>query len=416
MLRNYLIIAWRNMARRKIYTLINVLGLALGISACMVIYLIAHYELSFDTFHPDKKRIYRITTEMQDGSGQKYYRKTVPPATPPAISEEMSGIELVAGLYPYDAQISIQNGDNQPKRFDSWREGGYLTTQFTGPAYFSIFKYNWLSGNASASLNEPFNVVLTRSKALRYFGALQPKDVMGKEVVYDDSIRVTVSGVVEDWNENTDLQYTDFISMGTIKSSSLKNKVHLDGWNNNYYSPTVFIKLTPGTTPAQVNSQFEELIKRRTTLLVNPGTKMLLQLQPLSDIHFTTDSDKERGLLHEDGDRFGKAHLPTLYGLMGGALFILIIAVVNFVNLSTAQSIRRAREIGIRKVLGSVRASLVIQFLIETLVHTVMAVCISVLMVKPILSAFDSFIPSGIKFSLFSPPTLLFILVVTAVT
>jgi len=416
MLRNYLIIAWRNMVRRKIYTIINIMGLAMGISACMVIYLIAHYELSFDTFHPDKERIYRITTETQEHNGQKFYWKAVPPAMPTAISEEMSGIENIAGLYPYDAQISILNRDNQAERFDSRIEGGYITTTFTGPAYFDIFKYHWLAGNAATALNEPFKAVLTKSKALRYFGSLQFDKIIGKEVVYNDSLHVSVSGVIEDWDENTDLRYTDFISMGTIRESFLKAEVHLEGWTNNNYSPTVFVKLAQGTDPAQVNLQLEQFIKKRVALLVAPGNKMLLQLQPLPDVHFTGDYNRGGGIWHEDGDQFAKAHLPTLYGLMGGALFILIIAIVNFVNLSTAQSIRRAKEIGIRKVMGSLRASLVIQFLIETLVHTSIAICISLLLVNPVLREFDSFIPNGIKFDLFDPPTLLFILLAIIVT
>jgi putative ABC transport system permease protein len=134
-------------------------------------------------------------------------------------------------------------------------------------------------------------------------------------------------------------------------------------------------------------------------------------LQPLGDIHFTPDFHPS-----DDGDDFRKAYLPALYTLMGLALFILVIAAVNFINLSTAQSIRRAKEVGIRKVMGSKRGNLVFQFLMETFILTLLAVVLSVLLVRPVLAAFSSFIPEGVNFQFFNIPTLLFLLSVTLIT
>src|SRR5260221_347037 len=411
MLSSYLKIAWRNMARHKVYAIINIIGLSLGISACIVIYLIAHYELSFDGFHPDKDGIYRVVAEVQVSNGEKYFLKSFPPHLPAVIGEEMLGFRKMVGLIPYDAQISIPDRNDPERKFDSKVEGGYVTTAFTESAYFDIFTYEWLIGNEQTALKKPFKVVLTESKARQYFGLLPLDKIIGKEVVYSDSLRASVSGVVKDWDENTDFPLTNFISTSTL-NNFLRN-----GSNNNPYGSTIFIKLAPGITPAQVNSQFSEFVKRQSILLVGQGNKLLMYLQSLSDIHFTGNFNRGDGdAQHYDGDSFRKAHLPTLYGLMGGALFILIIAIVNFVNLSTAQSIRRAKEIGIRKVLGSIRTSLIMQFLIETLMQTFIAVCISVLSVAPILSAFGSFIPSGVRFDFFSPQTLFFILLVTVIT
>jgi len=417
MLRNYFIIAWRNITRSKIYTAINVLSLALGITACLVIYLIAHYEFGFDTFHPDGKRIYRIVSSGQEENGIKHAWTTVSPAVPAAIREEISGIEKLVTLYDFKAEISIPNEDKTSKKFESRLDGGYITTVLTEPSYFDIFKYEWLVGDSITSLKDPFKVVLTESRARLYFGSLGLEKILGKEIVYDDSLRASVSGIVKDWHENTDFPLTDFISISTIRNSFLKNAILLDSWNCcNSIHPTVFVKLEQGTTPAKIDSQFDGFIERRKSLLVSLGSKFSMHLQPLTDIHFTSDFNRDDGILHMDGDSFRKAHLPTLYGLMGGTLFILVIAIVNFINLSTALSIRRAKEIGIRKVLGSARKSISIQFLIETFIQAFIAVCLSILLVKPVLSAFSSYMPNGLKFEMLNTSTLLFILLLTVVT
>jgi len=415
MLKNYFIIAWRNIIRNKVYTVINVLSLALGLTACLVIFIIAHYEFSFDTFHPDTERIYRIVTSAQEENGNRRYWSTVFPAISTSISQEISGIEKLTAFYPFDASVHIPTLAKEPEKFDSRLPGGYVTTIFTASSYFDIFKYEWLVGNPTTALNDPFKVVLTESRARLYFHS-ELGMIIGKEIVYDDSLHVIVSGIIKDCNRNTDFPMTDFISMSTIKSSFLKNKIKLDSWNGNSGSPTVFIKLAKGTSLKKINSQFDRLIEKRKSLLVSPGNKLSMQLQPLIAIHFTGDFNRADGILHIDGDSFRKAHLPTLYGLIGGALFMLLIAIVNFVNLSTALSFRRAKEIGVRKVLGSKRKSIVAQFLIETFTQTFIAVCLSILLVNPALSAFSLYIPNGVKFEMLDSSTFLFILLITLVT
>ncbi len=151
---------------------------------------------------------------------------------------------------------------------------------------------------------------------------------------------------------------------------------------------------------------FADYIKKNVHLS-DPGSKLSMWLQPITDIHFTPEF--HRG---DDGDnQFRKAYLPTIYALMGAALFILLIAAINFINLSTAQSIRRAKETGIRKVLGSNRTNLIFQFLTETFVLTAMAVCISVLLVRPVLSFFSGYIPNGVVFTL-NTATFIFLITV----
>ena len=403
MFKNYFKIAWRNIVKHKVYTAINTIGLSIGICACIVIYLIVGYEFSFDSFHPGGDRIYRITGEMQNSSGEKTFLNS-PVAEVAGFEKDIPGFEAKAGIHFYYANASITYHNGTVKKFDNRNE-----LIITNQQYFNIFQYEWLAGNRSSALNEPYKVVLTESKAQKYFGSLPLEKIIGKTVVYGDSLPVTVAGIIKDWNKNTDLPYTDFISISTVTNSFLKQQIPSEDWSSlRPHQSMAFVKLNKATTAAQINHQFEGFIKLHVK--PPPGAKLMMRLQPLRDIHFTGDYYRE-----DDGDNFRKAHLPTLYILMGIALFILMIAAFNFINLSTAQSIKRAKEIGIRKVLGSKKANLVFQFLTETFVLTVFAAGIAILLVKPVLYIFSSFIPQGIKFDLLSPSTLLFLLLVTLI-
>jgi putative ABC transport system permease protein len=397
MLKNYLKIARRNIARNRVYTIINILGLALGVCACIVIYVITSYEFSFDTFHPGKERIYRIMGDATESTGEKLHWSKLPMQVAQTARAELPGLDAIAAVSPYNAKISVPDGNKAAKHFDN--SGTVIAEQ----QYFAIFKYDWLAGNSATALNSPFTVVLTESKAQQYFGNAPPDKIIGREVIYDDSLRVAVSGIVKDWTKNTDLTFTDFISFGTIKSSFLKNSANPDSWKEGDMSTWVFVKLLPGTAPAKVNALLTGLIKRHA----DPKMKLSPWLEPLSDIHFNAD-------VIENPIR--TAHMPTLYSLMAIALFILVLAVINFINLSTAQSIRRAKEVGVRKVLGGSHTSLILQFLTETLVLTFFAVMLAVLLVKPVLAAFRSFIPVGVKFQLFDLSTCIFLLLITVVT
>ena len=405
MLKSYFRIAWRNMTRHKVFTFINVLGLSLGLCACVVIYLITRFEYSFDDFHPDKERIYRLVGEEQFVSGAKMFAKNVPPPIPLAIRQEIPGLEAVSGFYPYWTTIDIAGETTGIHKFNSRIDGTYITTTVIADAnFFTIFKYDWLAGNPSVSLQEPFNVVLSESRAHTYFGNLPPDKIMGRELLYNDSIRVRVSGIVKDWNKNTDFLFTDFISLSTIHSSSLlKNKYSTTDWTAPHGIAT-FVKLSGGVSPDRVNGQLAGFLDRHRGS--NPLFKTRLYLQPLSDIHFNS-------VVNDD---FRKADLPILYSLVATALFILILAIVNFINLSTALSIQRAKEIGVRKVLGSGRTSLIYQFLVETFLHVLLAVVIAALLVQPVLSVFHDFIPPGVRFHFRDRNTLLFLLLVTLLT
>ena len=397
MMKNYLKIAWRNITRNSTYTAINILGLAVGICICISIYVVTSYELSFDTFHPDKQRIYRIMVDATESTGEKLHFARLPMGLAPAARQTVPGLEAIAGVNFYNVKSTIRQDSGKPTQFTD--NSG---TIITDPQFFDIFKYNWLAGNG-ASLKTPFTVVLTEKKAHQYFGNISPDEMIGKEVVYDDSLTVKVSGIVKDWAQKSDLSYTDFISSASLQNSFLKKNFNPGSWSEGDMSTWVFVKLSDGVQPTQIAQQMAAIVKSHE----DSKAKLSPWLEPLSDIHFNAD-------VIENPIR--TAHLPTLYILMGIALFILILAVINFINLSTAQSIRRAKEVGVRKVLGSNRSNLIFQFLTEAFMLTAFAVLVAIVMVQPVLTAFGAFIPNGIGFNPLNPATITFLFTLTVIT
>jgi putative ABC transport system permease protein len=397
---NYIKMAWRNTTRHKAYTIINILGLAIGLSVCLVIFLLTRFELQTDTFHPDGNRIYRLigkTRQQQD----IHLAAAIPPIAPLVARKSVPGLETVAAYHLYPTQVRPPAAHPPiPAENAIIAEG----------SYFSIFPYKWLAGSPLTSLSAPFTVVLTQARARTYFGDLSPDKLIGKELVYSDSLRLTVSGIVKDWDTNTDFAYTDFISFPTINVSFLRKDIRLNDWGTPDIpdNSRAFVRLAKGADPARVNALLAALADGRIHPVHpnDPPVKFSLALQPLASIHF--DAAVEDGL--------PKAHRPTLYTLIGIAVFILLLAVINFINLSTAMAIRRAKEIGVRKVLGSGRRSIILQFLVETALVTGCALILAILAVPPILTLFHSFLPSSLEFHPFTPSILLFLLGMTVLT
>lgn len=404
MFRSYISTIWRHLWRNRTYTAINIAGLALGISACLVIYLVTRFELSYDNFHPDKERIYRIVSENDSPGHGKSYSGSIPDPLTGAAREEITGFESVALFKSYYAKVTVPGNTSAVKKFDApdWREGK-SDMIITEPQYFDIFSYRWLAGNAATALKEPFKVVLTESKARKYFGSIPLQDILGRTVIYNDSLQLTVSGIVKDLPVNTDFIFRDFISFSTVYHSFLRSDFNFDQWNGGSRHTQGFVKLARGTALPQIDARLAAFSAKH----LSTADKTRFRLQPLSDLHFNADYL----------DAYSrKAHLPTLYGLIGIAVFILIIAVINFINLTTVQSVERAKEIGVRKVLGSSRKSLVLRFLGETFLLTLLALTLSLLCIHPLLTAFRSFIPDGAGLRLFSPATLGFLLLIMICT
>ena len=406
MFKSYFTIAWRNIIRRKTYAFINILGLSVAICICIVIFLITHYELSTDAFHPDKERIYRIVEVVRDRNGHMDEAASAPADLSLTARDKLTGVETLASYVLYSAKIGVWDRDRKSLQYNNQTEGSRLpSTILAGPEYFRVFHYEWLAGNSSTALTAPNTVVLTKAGALKFFGNVLPEQLIGQEMVFNDSLIVRVTGIIKDWTSHTDHPFTEFISFSTGNNPFLRKKLFTDG-DQGEFSPffsRAFVKLLPGGSPARVTAQLHALAKLHST---KPDIRYDLTLQLLSDIHFDASI----------ADGFHKAHLPTLYVLMGIGVFILLLAAINFINLSTALSINRAKEIGIRKVIGGNRLSIAVQFLMETLLVAIAALTIAILAVKPVLSAFQAFLPEGVTGHLLDRENVAFLIVLVLAT
>lgn len=383
MIKNYWLVAWRNLLRNRLHTGINIAGLSIGISACLVIYLIVSYELSFNRGHQHYDRIYRIHSSFSGTfSG---LNRGVPTAVAPALKEQFTGIDAVAFLHGFSSDVTIPAKDER-KKFKT-----PTTSIITEPSYFDIFPYEWIAGTPEV-LAKPAQVVLTEAAALRYFNSTDPQAVIDREVVYQDSLSVTVAGLVRDPSFHTDIDFSDFISGATLEQSWLKNRIQLNDWTSVNSSSQVFLRLAPGTTREKVESQMPllmELYKKNSDWDVANN----FTLQALRDMHY----DSEVGIF--DHSR-SAAHMPTLMALIGVAVLLLVIGSINFINLETAQSLRRAKEVGVRKVLGSTRAKLIGQFLAESMIVTLVAILLALPLTELALGYFSEFVPEGVTLQL----------------
>ncbi len=392
MFKNYFNIAFRNLWRNKIFSLINISGLAIGISAAIVIYLIVHYEFSYEKFRKDGDLTYRVVTNMHF-PGQDFKNAGVPGPLPAVMNAEIPGIDKSTVFWDSrNINVSIPSKE---KKENVFRKQENII--FADEQYFRFFNYQWLAGSPDHALDEPGNTVLTESRARAYFPYADVRNAIGQTVIYDDSVKATVTGIVKDMDEITDFNFKEFISLATF-SEHLKKINGWGEWGSVSSSSQFFIKLKNGVDTAKINQQIAVLRKQHEKNAYRATEHFL---QPLDDIHFNSDFDA----FHHT-----QAHKPTLYGLLAVAAFLLLLGCINFINLTTAQASQRAKEIGIRKTMGSSKRQLVVQFLSETILMTLVATILSVIAIPWILKLFSDYIPEGLHFNfLWQPHLVIFV-------
>jgi hypothetical protein len=312
-----------------------------------------------------------------------------------ALRSEVPGLEKVAPYYMYAPGKVIAGKQAWP--------APKIPAAVTTPEYFDVLGYEWLAGDKAGALAAPFGVVLTEQAARRYFGGLAPAAVIGREMVYDDSLRVHVTGVVKDWEGHTNFPYQEFISLGTALHSGLKDELGMQRWKIFPPASRLWVKLAKDADPGRVQAAITTVFNKNWRNKALTG----MALERLPDIHFA-DYQQRPGL--------SMAHLPTLYALMVIAGLIFLLAVINYVNLATAQTMSREQETAIRKVMGSSRARLMVTFMKETFVLVFAAVSLGGLLVQPLLSVFSDFLPADLKFQPFTLPAVLFMLGVIMIT
>lgn len=374
MLKNYLKIALRNLRRRKAYTLINVLGLALGFACAILIFSFVKYHLSFDTFHSKKDRIYRIVTE--DHMETVFYYPGTPPPVGKAFRNDYAFSEKVSRMYKMGWQQITLPMSGEDHKYQE--EQGVA---FVEPGFFDILDFPLAKGEKNNLLTEPNTALITERMAKKYFGDAAP---LGKIIRVDNKQDFRITGILADLPANTDLRQEIYLPFSNLKDYNPWASGD-NGWGGVASDFQCFVLLKPGISPATVNNVFPAFSRK-----YYEGDYQLewqFRLQPLSDIHFNPQFD-------------GKMSRRNLWALSLIGIFLIITAAVNFINLATAHALKRAREVGIRKALGSFRGQLFWQFIIETAMINLIAMFVAFVLIRlslPFLSGlFD--IPVNIHF------------------
>lgn len=391
MLKNYFKIAFRNIFRNKLRTAIHILGLSIGIAISFLIFNVVTHSYSYDKFHPDRDRIYRVNTLTDWGDGDSYPNSGTPGPLYDVIKDEISGIEEKGKLYTmYNTLVALPNTD---KVFGRSNE-----VTFADPDFFKIFPRKWLSGNPETALLQPESVVISEASMHKYFPGSEASDVLGQELMFvdSDSIYAKITGVIADYQENTDFFFKDFISLSTIRTEEQISWYGLHEWNSVNSSSQLFVKLSKGVSPQSVDEAFTPLIAKNMEAEENGEYATSFFTEPLAEMHF--------------GQTYGSKGVSKTFlkGLVFIGLIILVLATLNFVNLETAQAISRSKEVGIRKTIGGTRIQLISQFLTETFLIILVSSILALGLVEGLKLLFKTYLPQDFSIEYFSLFNILF--------
>ncbi len=368
MLSNYLKIAWRNIVGNRLFSAINVIGLAIGLACCIIITVFVQYESSFDKQWANADRTYRVT---RDFFSNNLRLAPVAPPIGPLLAEDFPEIEdYTRAMRAGNVGISIDQNQFMAENI-----------AIADPNIFEFFAFDVLHGDAAKALEQPTNFVLTRSAAEKYFGTDNP---IGRRATFMGQAEFVVAAVIEDLPSNTHMRFEMLLSIRSIPG--LLGADALENWgSNNYYT---YLRLPEGYNPDTLSARFPEFIDKHQGAGRSEGNA--LNLQRLTDIHLTSNRDAE---WRENGS------LTIVYTFSAVALVILLIACINFMNLTTARSTQRAKEVGVRKVVGATRGQLIFQFLGESTLLVALAMLLAVAIVELALPFFAAFLELPLSFA-----------------
>ena len=374
MFKNYLKIALRNITSNPLFSTINILGLAIGLACCIMITIFVQYEMSYDKHWTNADRIHRVT---RDFFSNDLHLAPVAPPIGPLLKADFPEIEDVTRILEVGTIALSREGE-------SFQEDSLVIAD---PNVFDFFNLKFISGDPASALARPSNLVLTERAAARLFGN---EDPIGKSMNIMDQADLTVTAIIEDIPDNTHMRFESLVSMEVVPM--IMGPDELDSWgSNNYFT---YLRLPQGYDPASLEARFVDfLVKHRGA---DAPSDTALNLQALTDIHLTSNRDAE---WRENGS------LAVVYTFSAGALVVLLIACVNFMNLTTARSTQRAKEVGIRKVVGARRSQLITQFLGESILLSAIAMLLAVAIVELALPPFSAFLEKPLEFSLAAPAT-----------
>ena len=408
MLKNYFKTAFRSLTRNRSYTVINIAGLAAGIAVFMMIFIIIEYQTSFDNFHPKKDRIYRILTESHHADmGSITYAKNVPFPMPANLKTAFPQLEQVAPVYAsHNDELQVLDGNGTPVK--NFKEPGGVF--YTSPSFFNIFNFPLLAGSYQ-SLNDPNNVLLTKEIAQKYFGdwkAAMGKTItikgyysMGAGLFQFPATALKVTGILENVPPNTDFQLKLVVAYGTDFTGDVKYGFQQPDWNLSAPDFGCYVVLPQNISVDNFKQQLSAFARK----VQSADNKDSYIIEPLNAVHYDAEAGNysNKTISHE---------LINVLWMI--AVFILLIACVNFINLSTAQAVNRAKEIGVRKVLGSNKSQLRIQFIVETFLIVTSSVILATLITIFTLPYVNQLLELSLSFNLQNNPSIiLFLLAVT---
>lgn len=383
MIRNYFITTIRNIKRNLSYSLLNIFGLALGITTCLIIFLVVKYELGYDSFYKKSDRIYRVGL-----GGVVDYNAHVSLAIAPALKNDFPELEDVCQVMQNNGVIKIGQ-----KRFD---EEPFL---FADKNFTNVFDYTWLAGDAQSALIEPNNTVLTKSIAKKYFGN---KDPMGQLINLDKKYNLKVTGVIKDPPSNTHLVFNFLVSFETIKPE-------LNEVTNRFYTigdGSAYVVLPKNHSVKKIDPKLHAFVEKNWGKEI--AKESFLTLQPLREIHF--DQRYVDNTISQTTSR------EIYWALEFVALFIILMVCINFINLSTAQATKRAKEIGIRKVLGGNRKQLFFQFMGETTLIVCLALSFALVALYITIPSVARWLDVGININQLKEPDILLWIIVSIIS
>jgi putative ABC transport system permease protein len=391
MFKNYLLIALRNLRKQRFYAFLNIAGLALGVTCCLLISLYVLDELSYDRFHEKADQIYRIDSEIKFGGTEQKLAVTSDPMGPTMVKDYPQ--VLAAVRFRNQGGALVKKGDQHIK------ENRMIYVDST---LFDVFTLPMLAGNPKKALTELNSVVITESTARKYFG--NPNTALGQVLRFDNREDFKVTGVIRDIPANSHFRYDFFLSMQNLEESKQNN------WVSHNFN--TYLLLRKDADPKEVEAKFEELIDK----YIGPQVKQLMNINSLSEFK-KSGNNIGYGLspltsIHLHSDRVAElapnGNIQYVYIFAAIALFILLIACINFMNLATARSASRAKEVGVRKVMGSLRSSLIGQFLTESVLMSMIAFGLATVSAFLLLPYFNQLAVKEMTFPLFSSPWMLF--------
>lgn len=378
MFRNYFKTAIRNLLRYKGFSLINILSLSIGITGCLVISLFVFDEKKFDKSIEDSENIYRIYEQRDSKSAITYYAP-VPPMYGTFLQQHYPEVETSARILMSANKFLMEAGEKSEYEDKGW---------FVDSSFFKIFPFTFLRGDPATALNAPFTVVLSEDVANRMFGS---EDPVGK-TVFIDKDTFEVKGVMAKLPSHFHLDFNYLMSLPSARIDPAR----MERWS--WHQFFTYVKLKPGTDAGQLQEKFQAHVKKEIHPTMTQGITYLPFFQPLKDIHL-----KSADFIYDNAIRGNESYVK---GLTIIALFVLIIACFNFINLATARSFRRAKEIGVRKVAGAERRDLIIQFLGETVLLSTVSMIIATIATLFLLPLLNQFTGKSISFNPVANPLL----------